>query len=731
MSIPLTALSYNFSVEFVSGSFTDVTTKVIRANWGLGSVDLLTQPNPKTSMFELSNTDGVLTPINNTNLVPGKAIKLNALWTGTAGLFYNSSTVSHFARTDPSTLWESASGAGISLYLRVNSHWGTLQGIVDCPASGESFLQGNKQLYMNNGKVTWQITDGAGSFPQATDPTCPTLGQTYLYAGASFPGSYLALYRDGVLVNSVAALVGSISTAQGATHIKLGALAGPVTASRLSGVIDEFRIYRRGLTPEEISSQQGGLFSTDRLAAYWPLDEGAANMNARRAIDKINNIPMDFYSYGAMPANPNWITGISSPTTYPLFYGRITDVSISPTLGARTTIISAVDDWNRIRNLTFSSVLSASINVKSLWTSLMSMSSVRSFSVDNSVSDVVPFAWYRDRPADDAIYQLVRSGNYHLLVDGNGTWFLKNRNWYGGATSVATYTEQFNLDIQLSRESIINRVKTEGELRAADTTDNFFVNFITTTVSAGGTFTNAAVRCPAGKVTNFWARYSAYAGNSFSSKPEFAGFNQEIVVASAHQPYNGIVLVNGDGNTSILSLTSLYDTASVYVTWYASNGVVSLYNGSATDAYLWSLNTYGVLISKVGLVGVQVDNASNQSAFGVQQLTINDMLFNDRSTQYSLANFILTERQNGVATQRRTTINEFPDALSINPLNVFSVVDSFSGYTFQWRVRSTDHELSLVDGLRHAVTYDSELNGPYWIIESPTFGAIDSINRIA
>lgn len=410
---------------------------------------------------------------------------------------------------------------------------------------------------------------------------------------------------------------------------------------------------------------------------------------------------------GNFSAPTNDVIGYRSLSTYPLFFGRITEVSLSPRVGARTTLLEAIDEWDRVNRITYTTSLYQNTPVQSIFCTLMSLSNVRSFSADSSIADRVGFTWYRDRSAPAALHELVKSGNYKLLVDGNGTFYLRDRYWYLFNSSVATYAVADEMRMSLTRESVINQMKMNSAPRRLST-DIATVGFIP-----------QALTIPASSSIGFWLAYQ---------DPREA--SADLPVASFTTPVAStdyFAAANSDGTG-----TDYTANLSLSFTGFAASAVCSIYNGGP-EVWLTRFQVRGYPAVRLPPFGTQFDVVSSQNDFGVRNVTVENAIVQDRPFMDSLCRAITAERKDGKDQLALSLANEFPDILATNPGDIFSSVDNFGGYVGLWTVRSSEHEISLTQGLRHSASYTSEGYDllPFLVLDSATQGALDNGRLLA
>lgn len=693
MALPVEPI-YTFGVEFSAGSFTNLTSRFERGEWDSSIVDLFRAPRVGHALFELGNGDGILSPRINSSFVPGKAIKLSASYA--SGLQFTAAN-SQNAQSAVSSYFNHATQATLEAWVQPASLGnGGNAGVLDSMVNDATNT--SRMIFLEGSRMKYRIAVNGTSLHTVADPTTPTLGAPLHYLGTCFVGSYVALYRGGVLVDSLAVPVGSLG--MGANHkLRMGSLADDAPTYRWEGIVDDALSWVRGVTAAEAAKHAVGSYDDlSGLVGRWRLNEGrdasAADVSGLGHTLALRGVKIV----------PEWVRGISpyDTTSAALFFGRITDISLSSRLGARTTVIEATDDWDRVGRLTYNTSLYINTNVRSFYTALMSQSMVNSFSVD-AIVDTFDFAWYRDRPAISALFEITQSGAYQMVVDGAGTFYLRDRYWAAFSTGVGSYSQPFDLRIGLSQESVINQMKINTIPRRIATSAQ--------TVA----FISAPLLIPGSSHIGFWVNFK---------DPDEA--TEDVPVASlaalvSSQDYYGAANSDGTG-------TNLTANLSLNFTPFAASAVASIFNGSGTAAYLTRFQVRAYPASRLPSVGVQIDAASSQTKFGLKSIVIENQLSQNRPFLESLAQTVVADRDDGRENVRLTLLNEFPDVLRNLNGDSVSVVDSLTGGTGQWRIRGINHDLTLASGLRHTVVYDMEpfVGTPYLVLDHATFGQLDN-----
>lgn len=540
--------------------------------------------------------------------------------------------------------------------------------------------------------------------------------------------SSIAIFNDGTSNNridlgfewsankaSAYVLAGGIQQVGGLGSATLTILSGQPNRAVFAYKANDFAESNQGLAAA--ISLSGSIPTVTRMQLGDDAFNRKLNGHLRRIIyypKRLSNAALQNLSN--LSVNPNTVLSQSeldsistrSLTTYPLFFGRITEVSVSPTLGARTTLITAVDDWDRVKRLTYTTSLFAGTKVQSLFCALMSLSSVQSFSADASISDSVDFIWYRDRDATNVLEELVQSGNYSLVVDGNGTYYLRDRYWSLFATSINTYNFGDDARIALSDDSVINRTKVTAIPRQLST------NITTLSVIP------QAISVPASSAIGFWLSFQD------PNEPSADIPVHSLVTPVASTDYYASVGSDGSG-TNLTSGFNLNFTA------FAASAVVSFYNANGVDAYLTRFQIRGFPVARLSPLSTRFDVVSSQTLFGIRELNIPNQLIQTYSFMDNLSKLITTERKDGRDMMDFTLSNEFPDIFQNTPGGLIAFVDTFGGYTALWRIRGAAHEISMVNGLKHSVKYDTEAFDtiPFLVLDHPTMGQLDAGRMLA
>jgi hypothetical protein len=401
------------------------------------------------------------------------------------------------------------------------------------------------------------------------------------------------------------------------------------------------------------------------------------------------------------------LTATCSGVTYDLYTGRIKNISTRPMLGERTTVIEAATEVDRMSRALINTGIFTDINAGSLFTEIMSRSSVQSFAAD-ALTDIADFAWYRDANAAGALQKLVESGYYQTYVDGSGTVNLRGRYFGAFGTSASTITEMRDLNYSLDDSRIINRAKMSALPRKQSTT--------VSTVA----FIAQPITIPASSALGFFVSFID-PRNASSNTPVGS-----IVTPVSSTDY--YAAANEDGSGS--NLTS---TLSLNLTAFGESAVCSLFNGGGTTAYLTRFQLRGYPILAGTDYKPQTDDSSSQAVYGINAMAADDVLFTDLTYLSGLTAAIVNERKEPRDQLTLVVENQFPAIFDNDVGDVLALQNSITGVNSSWTIRSVNHEISLVSGLEHTVTYTLEgyTERSWLVLNHATYGLLDGTRQLA
>lgn len=410
---------------------------------------------------------------------------------------------------------------------------------------------------------------------------------------------------------------------------------------------------------------------------------------------------------GLIPGRKVAFTATHEGSSYNLYAGRVKRLSSRPELGERTTVIEAITEVDRLSRTHLDTGMFINTNAASLFTEIMSRSSVSSFTAD-ILPDTAQFAWYQDTPVTNALDQLLRSGYYQYVIDGAGTHNLMGRYWGVFATSVGTVTNRFDLNYTLSDEDVINKVNLRS-LPRQQLSDISTLSYIAQPIVLA-----------AGQHTGFFV---GFVDPRDSVSETVVG---SIITPVASQDYYGATNSDGTG-------TDRTSTLSLNIAAFASSAVCSIYNSSADTVYISRFQIRGYPILAGATLGYKSENTSSQNVYGLRERNLESLLFPDQGYLRDFATTIIGDRRNPRDRLELTLKNDWPVLFTHDIGEVVSIVDSFSGVNSTWTVRAVDHDISLMSGLEHTAKMELEFftERPWLVLDHPTYGKLDSGRQLA
>ena len=704
---------YYFGLEISPGSLTNVISSVERLSYDVALADTF-RPLQVDQLLADFYSAGSLSPLKS-SVGPGRRVSLKV-----------QSDPAAQSRNYPNgcvvASWVAGYGAisgsplTVSFKLRFDagSHTDQYAQAVTLP-----FDEGGDPILLMQ-PAAWNVNTPIG-IQRRTFPAFGFTINANSFFGYSHEIAYVAvashqeLYWNGVQVDSRAATGGiTVPTSGGAPFAMAGCLDTPqqVMLGGFGGRLRDVRVWSRALDNAEVLYHylNPDALDTDGrslLLGQWKFDEGSgANVRdysttANTAVFRTNSSNQTPSSWAAM--NPNYpLPGIA------LFTGRVVDAVYDPALNGRTLHIEAMTDLDRMQAVSLTTSLFANYNAASLCTEILTRSNLASFDV-SSLQDVAQFAWYRSRDAFNALDELLQSGDYRAYVDGAGTVHVQNRYWSVFDSAVASYSTANNslapldLKYEINRANIINESNVTGERRRAATSVGTIA------------FINQPISIPASSAIGVWMGYIDPA------EPSIPAPATGVVVPV--QSSDWYLATNSDG-----SGTERTSTASIQFTAFGETAVCSIFNGSGLPVWLTKFQIRGTSVQRRSPASGFSDNSSSQSVYGKRTKNIDNALFGDDSFLKDLATFLVEGHREPQGTVRMSLSNVFPDVHLRQVGQSVSVVDGVSGINSNWFVRGASHDISMVNGIEHRVSYELEYfqRQDWLVLDHAVFGKLDS-----
>jgi hypothetical protein len=172
---------------------------------------------------------------------------------------------------------------------------------------------------------------------------------------------------------------------------------------------------------------------------------------------------------------------------------------------------------------------------------------------------------------------------------------------------------------------------------------------------------------------------------------------------------------------------------SLSIATFAETAVVSIFNGSGTQAFLTRFQFRGYPVREVPGIGFKADVSSSQTAYGKKGIEITNALIQSHPFMRDLANAIVIDRSDPQEEVEATLVNKWPSLLSLETGQVIDLVNSLTGVNSSWTITSMEHDISMIDGLRHEARYvlDAFSARPYFVLDHATFGKLDGTRILA
>lgn len=390
----------------------------------------------------------------------------------------------------------------------------------------------------------------------------------------------------------------------------------------------------------------------------------------------------------------------------PLFYGRVIDIECNPRLDRATTIFEAADEINRLRTVSVTTSLYSNADPADVLTEIFSQSNVRSFSMDSFAGDTIAFAWFKEAKATDAIRKVIEFGKYAVYADGAGTIHVRNRLWLDNASDEGGIGEMLDFRYRLNSKRIINEARIESEPRRLSTSVRTIA------------WIPEPIQVTSGNSINFALEYMDPDTREYGVPA--TGFASLV----ASQDY--YLATNSDGTGSNITAQ-----ASVYVQFFGSTAVCSIYVGA--DGYLTRFQIRGKPAQRQPRLIEVGEVSSSQQRYGKTSFTISNDLINSSLYAKSYKEDLLLNYHDPVREVRVTIRNEHELIPVLDLGDVVTVSNSITGVASQFAVIGEDHDVAFERGLMHTVTLQLEpwKASTYLILDDPVRGKLDSGNTLA
>lgn len=417
--------TYTVGIEMAVGSFTDVTSDVMRFTVSRELTTLFTRLREGSALIELENNSGRYSPRNSGGpyyglLLPYRRVSITADW---------GRNLLRWSEAVEESPWSvSANQAVVSANAAVAPNGFTAADtLTDIASLGQHFVE--------QPVTVTTISSGSGYGFSVHGKVCSGTGYFWMRPGSE----QLALFNlsSGTYVGPINSGGNAPSSATIAiTSANFYRCAAIWTKSNSSNLV-QFGVTHNASTTVYSGNGQavyvwGSQLEVTTVSSYYKTEQ---------------------YAYRR-----------------PLFYGRIREVSVQPALGERIAIVDAVDEAGLITDRTITTSLFENYNPTSLFTAIFSSTLVGSFVVQSMSQDTVGFAWWDNEKPATAIEDLVRFGNYAVYVEGSGTFRAMNRDFDQVAANASyRHRDFYAFDYRLDSDRLMNDILVKSRPRKFDT----------------------------------------------------------------------------------------------------------------------------------------------------------------------------------------------------------------------------------------------------------------------
>lgn len=390
-------------------------------------------------------------------------------------------------------------------------------------------------------------------------------------------------------------------------------------------------------------------------------------------------------------------------TTYRLFTGFLDSIAVDPEMGSRRTTLKATDRLRKVAKVavTLNSVFTDA-NVGSVWTATLSHALVSSRAID-ALYDTLPYAWFDDEEADQAIGKLLAHGHGFAYLDGGDKFVVKERYWPVRQSVAGSYVNSFlGFGYTLTDADVVNRATVLGTPRKK-ATDVQSVAWI-----------DRPILIPASGGVGFELTYRDQLNN------ETRAPCVEMVTPVNSTDYTTNTASNGGG-------TDRTSVASASVTFRGASAVCSLFNGSGDAVYLTKFVLRGKPVQKQPDIAGVTEDSSSQNVYGLHALSVENDFIHTAAYAKDYSLFLVAEKKEPLGDITLGLKNVFPDVIARELGDLIAVVESHTAVGSQWLVAGLEHTVRLGRGLEHELALEVDhFRDPEWLIlDHATKGKLD------
>ena len=374
-----------------------------------------------------------------------------------------------------------------------------------------------------------------------------------------------------------------------------------------------------------------------------------------------------------------------------MFLGFVDEIGMSPDfpreirVSCRDRVKDLIErsvDTEVMTSVAVSSMMQAVFDAASLQTSVVSI---------DTISDQIPFAWFRDRKLSTVLAEVIEAGGYAAYVAKDGTIRFRDKFFDIGGTVVGSFQEFYDLRYSLSDSEVINEVRVRGIPRHV-------VNSLQVVAEL-----QDVIAIPASGAVGFWLEYRD--PRNLEAAP---AIDVQTPVATTDFMTNTASDGSGSDTTG---------TTSVSVGLFAETAVNTVFNGTGSTVYLTRYQVRGEPIVRDPFIAVEYLDTDSQDSYGVQKRTIESRLIGTVSQAETRARDYVSIMAKPAPKITLGIRNQYPEIITLDLGDVVHVVDSFTGIDGQFSIQEISHQISASDGgWVHSAAFGIERTREYQIL---------------
>jgi hypothetical protein len=348
------------------------------------------------------------------------------------------------------------------------------------------------------------------------------------------------------------------------------------------------------------------------------------------------------------------------------------------------------------------------VNARSAYLGLFAAASVSQVVVD-SMSDVIPFAWFRDAPVLAAVQDVMQFHAAVAYVDTRSGIAIRDRYYATLSSVVGSYSQFWDLRVRTADHLLVNGMRVEAQPRR-----------VALSVQTVAWLTGSPPSIPA---SSWWGFELAYLDPATMERRTPA--TSVTITKSADWLLNTSPGGTGIDRTATGSLSATIGGVSV---------VGTLFNGSADTVFVTKLQARGFPLQRQPEVLVEARDSSSQAIYGRYEQTIASDFIMDPAWATDLSRFTLIRYADPTPEITMALKNVYPDILRLDfSAHLVHVIHTPSGVNSAHEIVGIEHDISMErGGPEHVATYLLRaLRSLAWcVLDHPTAGATDGSRRV-